>query len=43
MINLPFYHKDPFDRLLVAQAIVEKIPIISVDTALDQYDIQRLW
>jgi PIN domain nuclease of toxin-antitoxin system len=43
VIALPFYHKDPFDRLLVAQAIVEKILIISVDTALDQYGIQRLW
>ena len=43
VITLPFYHKDPFDRLLVAQAIAEKIPIISVDTALDQYEIQRLW
>ena len=43
VIALPFYHKDPFDRLLVAQAIVENIPIISVDNALDQYGIQRLW
>lgn len=43
VITLPFYHKDPFNRLLVAQAIVEKIPIISVDTVLDQYGIQRLW
>lgn len=43
VITLPFYHKDPFDRLLVAQAIVEKIPIISVDTVLDQYAIKRLW
>jgi len=43
LITLPFYHKDPFDRLLVAQAIVENIPIISVDTILDRYGIQRLW
>jgi PIN domain nuclease of toxin-antitoxin system len=43
VITLPFYHKDPFDRLLVAQAIVESIPIISVDTILDWYGIQRLW
>ncbi len=43
VITLPFYHKDPFDRLLVAQAIVEKIPIISIDTVLDKYGIQRLW
>jgi len=43
LITLPFYHKDSFDRLLVAQAIVENIPIISVDTVLDRYGIQRLW
>ena len=43
LITLPFYHKGPFDRLLVAQAIVENIPIISVDTILDRYGIQRLW
>jgi len=40
---LPFHHKDPFDRLLVAQAIVEGNPIISNDTALDAYGITRLW
>ncbi|RPH87782.1 MAG: type II toxin-antitoxin system VapC family toxin, partial [Chroococcales cyanobacterium metabat2.561] len=36
-------HKDSFDRLLVAQAIVENIPIISVDTVLDRYGVQRFW
>ena len=36
-------HKDPFDCLLVAQALVENIPIISVDSALDAYGVQRLW
>ena len=40
---LPFHHRDPFDRLLVAQAMVEDIPIISNDTALDAYGITRLW
>jgi PIN domain nuclease of toxin-antitoxin system len=43
VIGLPFHHKDPFDRLLVAQALVESIPIISNDTALDAYGITRLW
>lgn len=43
VITLPFHHKDPFDRLLIAQAIVEKIPIVSVDTILDKYAIQRIW
>ena len=41
--TLPLHHKDPFDRLLVAQAIVEGIPIVSVDEQLDPYGVQRLW
>lgn len=40
---LPFHHRDPFDRLLIAQAKTEQIPIISRDEALDKYDIERLW
>jgi PIN domain nuclease of toxin-antitoxin system len=36
-------HKDPFDRLLVAQALVEQMPIVSADSALDAYGITRLW
>jgi PIN domain nuclease of toxin-antitoxin system len=43
VIGLPFHHKDPFDRLLVAQALVESIPIVSNDAALDAYGIKRLW
>jgi len=43
LIGLPFHHKDPFDRLLVAQALVENIPIISNDNPLDAYGITRLW
>jgi PIN domain nuclease of toxin-antitoxin system len=41
--GLPHHHKDPFDRLLIAQAIVEGIPIISVDAAFDAYPITRIW
>jgi PIN domain nuclease of toxin-antitoxin system len=41
--TLPFHHRDPFDRLLIAQSIVEKIPILSVDSAFDAYPIERLW
>ncbi|AFY30525.1 type II toxin-antitoxin system VapC family toxin [Calothrix sp. PCC 7507] len=41
--NLPNYHRDPFDRLLIAQATVEQIPIISIDAVFDNYPIQRLW
>lgn len=36
-------HRDPFDRLLVAQAKVESLPIISADAVFDQYAIARLW
>jgi PIN domain nuclease of toxin-antitoxin system len=41
--TLPLHHKDPFDRLLVAQALIEAIPIVSADVALDPYGVQRLW
>lgn len=41
--KLPLHHRDPFDRLIVAQAITEGVSVISVDVALDFYDIQRLW
>lgn len=41
--TLPFHHRDPFDRLLVAQAISEGIPIVSADHALDSYSVTRIW
>lgn len=41
--NLPLHRKDPFERLLVAQAIVNKIPILSSDEPLSAYGITRLW
>ncbi len=40
---LSFHHRDPFDRLLVAQALSESIPILSADLAFDAYPITRLW
>jgi PIN domain nuclease of toxin-antitoxin system len=40
---LPFHHRDPFDRLLIAQAMVEKLPIVTIDTAFDAYPVRRLW
>lgn len=43
LTRLPMHHKDPFDRLLVAQALVERIPVVSVDSALDDYGVTRLW
>lgn len=41
--SLPFHHRDPFDRLLIAQTMVEGIEIISNDVAFDSYSITRLW
>ena len=41
--NLPFHHRDPFDRLIIAQAQVEQLPIISVDTVFDDYGVKREW
>jgi PIN domain nuclease of toxin-antitoxin system len=43
LVFLPHYHKDPFDRLMVAQALVEGIPFVSGDSFLDKYPITRLW
>lgn len=40
---LPGPHKDPFDRMLIAQALGENIPIVSNDEALDGYGATRLW
>lgn len=41
--TLPFHHRDPFDRLLIAQAMVEQVSIISVDTVFDSYSVNRTW
>ena len=41
--SLPFHHRDPFDRLLVAQAMTEDVALVSADAALDAYSVRRLW
>jgi PIN domain nuclease of toxin-antitoxin system len=41
--NLPHHHRDPFDRILIAQAISENIPIVSIDVAFDSYNVNRIW
>ena len=43
IVTMPFHHKDPFDRLLIAQSMVEGIPILSKDSAFDAYSINRIW
>ena len=40
---LPFHHRDPFDRLIIAQALAEKLPVVSSDTQFDAYGIKRVW
>ena len=40
---LPFHHRDPFDRLVIAQAIVEQLPLVSIDREFDPYGVKRLW
>ena len=41
--TLPFHHKDPFDRLLIAQARSEGIPLVSADALFDDYAVSRIW
>lgn len=41
--ELPMHHRDPFDRLLIAQSLAEDLPIISSDGSFDHYPINRLW
>lgn len=40
---LPFHHKDPFDRMLVAQALTENMPLITCDSEFSQYGIECIW
>ncbi|PYX05678.1 MAG: PIN domain nuclease [Acidobacteria bacterium] len=40
---LPMHHRDPFDRLLIAQAQSMNVPILSADAVLDGYDVKRFW
>ncbi len=41
--SLPLHHRDPFDRLLVAQATVEGLPLVSDDESLRRYDVEVVW
>lgn len=41
--RLPLHHRDPFDRLLIAQAKVEGLCLVSVDAKLDAYGVTRIW
>lgn len=41
--SLPFHHKDPFDRLLVAQALSEDLTLISIDAEIAKYAVRSIW
>jgi len=41
--DLPDHHRDPFDRLLIAQAHAERLTLVSADAAFDRYDVPVLW
>ena len=41
--DLPFHHRDPFDRMLIAQAIVEEMKLLSRDNRLSDYAIELIW
>ncbi|MBN1290433.1 MAG: type II toxin-antitoxin system VapC family toxin [Candidatus Latescibacteria bacterium] len=41
--TLPFFHRDPFDRLIIAQSIEKDIPILSSDSIFDAYTVKRIW
>src|SRR5450755_962436 len=43
LTTLPFHHKDPFDRLIAATALVEALTLVSKDPAFDAYGLTRLW
>lgn len=43
VINLPFHHRDPFDRLIIAQSLVQGVPVVSSDDIFDRYGVERVW
>ncbi len=43
LLNLPLHHRDPFDRIILAQAITENFQLVSKDDQFDLYPIKRVW
>jgi len=41
--NLPFYHRDPFDRIIISQSLTKELPIIGCDELFDNYNVDRIW
>jgi PIN domain nuclease of toxin-antitoxin system len=43
LAKLPFHHKDPFDRLMISQSLVESLPMVTRDSVFELYPVQMLW
>lgn len=43
VVALPFHHRDPFDRMIVAQCMAEDLSLVSLDPVFDKYSVHRLW
>ena len=41
--SLPNHHRDPFDRLLIAQSLEEKIPLVTADRVFARYQVEVIW
>jgi PIN domain nuclease of toxin-antitoxin system len=41
--TLPGHHRDPFDRLLVSQALLEGLPVLSADSQISRYSVEVIW
>jgi PIN domain nuclease of toxin-antitoxin system len=41
--SLPLHHRDPFDRLIIAQCLVEKLPVVTADAVFDRYPVDVIW
>ncbi|MDV7390742.1 type II toxin-antitoxin system VapC family toxin, partial [Arthrospira platensis SPKY1] len=43
LIDLPFHHRDPFDRLIIVQALSEELPVVTSDAIFSYYPVKRIW
>ncbi len=43
LLNLPYYHNDPFDRIIISQSVTEQMPIITKDKVFKKYNISIIW
>jgi PIN domain nuclease of toxin-antitoxin system len=41
--DLPMHHRDPFDRILVAQALIERLPVVTADAEFQKYGVEARW